>query len=329
MKKVILGGVMKCRNSLLLVILFNCFISSIFATQEDEYSYASGVNNEIEINWGFNSSGNDFLGCNLFRYDSLSTIYTQVNDTIIISSNNSFSFIDTQNINDTINYKYEIEFVWLDTSYTQSFPIFALKRIDFEVQSNEELDVILEFRKNIGYEGEIYVSWDNIVWETMAQTFINQTDTLSINPYQFQDYWGNYLLIEFRDWTLINPSIGFLKLSMNYLIEIIEGTNIEENIVYPNIKEITCLNYPNPFNPITTISFNLPNNITNPVIEIFNVKGEKVKTIPVFSHSPNHQVSVIWDGTNNYQNQVSSGIYLYQLKTDEGVLISKKMLMLK
>ncbi|MCK4694805.1 MAG: hypothetical protein KAT74_03540, partial [Candidatus Cloacimonetes bacterium] len=237
---------MKYRKNIFLIVLFNCIVSLIFALQQEEYSYASGVNNEIEINWRFNSEGNDFLGCNLFRYDSLNTVYTQVNDTIITSSDNSFSFIDTQNINDTINYKYEIEYVWIDTSYTQMCPIFALKRIDFEVQSDEELNVILEFRKNIGYVADFYVSGDNIGWEPIGQTFINQTDTLSINPYQF---WGNYFLIEFQDWSLENPFIGYLKLSMNYLIEIIEGTSIEENIAYPNIKEITCWNYPNPFNP--------------------------------------------------------------------------------
>lgn len=320
---------MKYRKIIILIILFNCIVSLIFAIQRDEYSYASGVDNEIEINWGFIGSGNDLIGCNLFRYDSLSIVYTQVNDTIIVSSDNSFSFIDTQNINDTINYKYEIEFVLVDTSYTQSFPIFALKRFDFEVQSDEELNIILEFRKEIGYDGEIYVSWDNIIWSTMSQMYINQTDTLFINPYQFQDYWGNYLLIEFQDWSLVNPYIGYLKLSMNYLIEIIEGTNIKENIVYPSINEITCVNFPNPFNPSTTINYDLPANIKNPVIEIFNIKGERVKTIPVFSHSPNNQVSVVWDGTNSYQNQVSSGIYLYHIKSDEGVLLSKKMLLLK
>jgi hypothetical protein len=84
-------------------------------------------------------------------------------------------------------------------------------------------------------------------------------------------------------------------------------------------------NYPNPFNPVTTISYDLPDNTTNPVIEIFNIKGEKIRQYSIF----NFQSSIVWDGTDNYQNQVSSGIYLYRLKSDEGVLLSKKMLLLK
>ena len=83
-------------------------------------------------------------------------------------------------------------------------------------------------------------------------------------------------------------------------------------------------NHPNPFNPVTTISYNSPVNIANPVIEIFNIKGEKIRTF-----NCQNQVPIIWDGTDNYQNQVSSGVYLYRIKSDEGVLLSKKMLLLK
>ncbi|MCK4311700.1 MAG: hypothetical protein KAW88_03080, partial [Candidatus Cloacimonetes bacterium] len=97
-------------------------------------------------------------------------------------------------------------------------------------------------------------------------------------------------------------------------------------------------NYPNPFKPSgagrspgTTISYELPVNVENPVIEIFNIKGEKIRSLCAF---PNPDLSggtrcVVWDGTDNYQNQVSSGVYLYRLKSDEGVLMSKKMLLLK
>ena len=105
------------------------------------------------------------------------------------------------------------------------------------------------------------------------------------------------------------------------------GNAIDNRITKSN--DYKLLNYPNPFNPITTISFDLPVYIANPVIEIFNVKGEKVRELPIVSPSPAHTLSVKWDGTDNYQNQVSSGVYLYRIKTDEGISISKKMLLLK
>ena len=95
------------------------------------------------------------------------------------------------------------------------------------------------------------------------------------------------------------------------------------------ITKYQLTNYPNPFNPVTTISYNLPVNVANPVIEIFNIKGEKVKSIYTFPNGSLGTRSVVWDGTDNYRNQVASGVYLYRVKSDEGVLISKKMLLLK
>ena len=101
-----------------------------------------------------------------------------------------------------------------------------------------------------------------------------------------------------------------------------DGSNIDNYIL--SIKKCKLQNYPNPFNPVTTINYDLPTIITNPVVEIFNIKGEKIRTF-----NCQNQMPIIWDGTDNFHNQVSSGIYLYRIKSDEGVLQSKKMLLLK
>ncbi|MCP4582630.1 MAG: T9SS type A sorting domain-containing protein [candidate division Zixibacteria bacterium] len=72
-------------------------------------------------------------------------------------------------------------------------------------------------------------------------------------------------------------------------------------------------NYPNPFNAQTEISFNLasPGNVE---LEIFDISGRLVRTlISAEMGSGYHQV--IWDGTNNQQTVVSSGIYFYKLST--------------
>ncbi len=102
------------------------------------------------------------------------------------------------------------------------------------------------------------------------------------------------------------------------------------------LSQINIFNYPNPFNPSgagrspsTTISYDLPVNVVNPVIEIFNIKGEKVREFPIVSPSPSHQVSVTWDGTDNYQNPVGSGMYFYRLKTDNFISKAKKMILIK
>ena len=95
------------------------------------------------------------------------------------------------------------------------------------------------------------------------------------------------------------------------------------------ISNVKLKNYPNPFNPLTTISYDLPVNISNPVIEIFNIKGEKVREFPIITPSPAHSLSVTWDGTDNYRKPVSSGVYLYRIKADDYVSKTKRMLLIK
>ena len=295
----------------------------MFAFPRTEYSYAAGVNNEIEVNWKYINEDNDFLGCNLFRYDSLSTVCTQVNDSLITSYNHVFSFTDTQSIIDTVDYQYDIEYVFSDTTDLVTDPMFALKRVEFEVQSDEEINVILEFRKNTGYLSEVYISDDNTGWDITAQICINQTDTLSINPYNSLEY----LLIYFIDYSIEYPYQGFIKLSMNYLIEIIENSYSEENNIFSGKEEITCLNYPNPFNPITTISFSIPKK-SEVNLNIYNVKGQKVKTL-LTDNVEEGDYTVIWNGDDESGKIVSSGIYFYNLIVNGKIEAVKKCLMIK
>jgi hypothetical protein len=72
-------------------------------------------------------------------------------------------------------------------------------------------------------------------------------------------------------------------------------------------------NYPNPFNPSTTISFELPR-AENAELVIYSVDGAKVATIlnEQMSEGPH---SVTWTGQNDAGQQVASGTYFYQLRT--------------
>lgn len=84
-------------------------------------------------------------------------------------------------------------------------------------------------------------------------------------------------------------------------------------------------NYPNPFNPETTISFDLaePCPVT---LKVFNIKGQKVKTLINDSIiAGNH--SIIWNGTDSNGKQVSSGVYFYRMSTPKSTLIHKMLLM--
>ena len=108
-----------------------------------------------------------------------------------------------------------------------------------------------------------------------------------------------------------------------------QSVGIENNYEF-QIPNFQLQNYPNPFNPTTTISFELNLNDTDNIkLIIYNLKGQKVKSFPVhqFTNSQVHQIT--WNGTDNNNKPVSSGIYFYQLKVDEKPVTKNKCLLLK
>ena len=99
-----------------------------------------------------------------------------------------------------------------------------------------------------------------------------------------------------------------------------------QNIIGLNQSNLNG-NYPNPFNPITTISFSISDIPSLVNIEIYNLKGQKVKTL-VNEQLAAGQHSITWNGENDSNKSVSSGIYFYKMKAGKYV-VSKKMILLK
>jgi flagellar hook assembly protein FlgD len=85
-------------------------------------------------------------------------------------------------------------------------------------------------------------------------------------------------------------------------------------------------NYPNPFNPSTTIRYALPGQ-ANVTLRIYNILGQEIRTLVNERQSAGVR-SVVWDGRNNLNQAVSSGIYIYRLQAGARVL-SKKMILLE
>jgi len=86
-------------------------------------------------------------------------------------------------------------------------------------------------------------------------------------------------------------------------------------------------NYPNPFNPTTTISFSTAEYAENAELVIFNIEGQKIKTLIDRSISSGKH-SIVWNGKDENGNQVSSGVYLYKLEAGDLQKV-KKMVLLK
>ncbi len=85
-------------------------------------------------------------------------------------------------------------------------------------------------------------------------------------------------------------------------------------------------NFPNPFNPATTIQYSLPQS-TSIELAIYNNRGQAIRTL--FSGSqPSGVHFLVWDGKNNRGQDVASGIYIYRLKSGR-FLESKKMILIR
>ncbi len=85
-------------------------------------------------------------------------------------------------------------------------------------------------------------------------------------------------------------------------------------------------NYPNPFNPSTTIEFAV-SKVGEISLAIYNVLGQKVRTLTSKVYSPG-RYKIEWNGRNGVGVSVGSGVYFYRLKAGDTVL-NKKMLLLK
>ncbi|NWF50957.1 MAG: T9SS type A sorting domain-containing protein [Ignavibacteriaceae bacterium] len=85
-------------------------------------------------------------------------------------------------------------------------------------------------------------------------------------------------------------------------------------------------NFPNPFNPSTSIQYNVPGS-ANVQLTIYDINGQKVKElINEFRNSGNYTVT--WDAKDNFGNKVSSGTYFYQVQVGNFIQ-TKKMILLK
>jgi len=107
-------------------------------------------------------------------------------------------------------------------------------------------------------------------------------------------------------------------------INVTGGTGINNDVA--SNRAILHQNIPNPFNPETSIKFNLVES-GHASLEIYNIKGQRVKTL-VNNHLSSGEYNFVWNGKDENGNQVASGLYLYTLKTQD-ISIQKKAILLK
>ncbi len=126
---------------------------------------------------------------------------------------------------------------------------------------------------------------------------------------------------------------GFYPLGDNKMVcvnrtgvEYIEYSHVGIEDDMPHATALSLSNYPNPFNPETTIRFDIPSHAQT-TLSIYNIKGQLVRTLleqPMDAGEHN----AVWNGTDNLDKPVSSGVYLYRLESGDHV-VTRRMLLIK
>jgi len=121
---------------------------------------------------------------------------------------------------------------------------------------------------------------------------------------------------------------------LNYLwnITVNDVVSAENDIVF---SAYSLQNFPNPFNPSTTITFSVTQNAMSGsdgspfvTLEIYNLKGQKIKKLEIRNLKLGIN-GVVWNGTDENDQAVSSGIYFYKLNINRKTEAVRKCLLMK
>jgi len=155
---------------------------------------------------------------------------------------------------------------------------------------------------------DIYIQAQDF-WQSSAIPIITPRTALAAVSYNREIYiFGGINDLDFEDATVLKTT--------QRLIFSNQPTNVNEivNNIQPAQYQL-LKNHPNPFNSTTTISFEVSTKGHQLQLNIFNIRGEPVRTFRLNFLSPGvHQIQ--WDGCDENRRTVESGIYLAQLKSD-------------
>ena len=108
-----------------------------------------------------------------------------------------------------------------------------------------------------------------------------------------------------------------------FSLSVVSPTSVNDNKSQLPRKSQLLQNYPNPFNPSTIINYY----VANPTfvrLEVYNMLGQKIRSLQKVFQSAG-EYSLVWNGMDDSNNSVSSGVYFYRLQADN-FIIQKKMI---
>jgi hypothetical protein len=150
-------------------------------------------------------------------------------------------------------------------------------------------------------------------------------DSIGVHVYSLgvHEHWDNEINMKYTRNLGTGNGIELYK---------VEGTDAIATHNTPNLSFELYANYPNPFNPTTTIAYTLGKKSTVEVT-IYDVQGREIRSYS-FTGQPAGYQKVVWDGKNYQGTTLTSGVYLYRVRAsslDDGKTFDKsaKMILLK
>ncbi|MCK4312933.1 MAG: T9SS type A sorting domain-containing protein, partial [Candidatus Cloacimonetes bacterium] len=125
---------------------------------------------------------------------------------------------------------------------------------------------------------------------------------------------------------IIDDLLGYNYFGYNYDIGCYEWLGVGVSNGEMEIISFSLSNYPNPFNPSTTISFSIPEESKVEII-VYNIKGQKVKIVAKNVFEKGYH-TLTWQGDDESGKTVGSGVYFYKLKAGK-FTETKKMILIK
>ena len=213
-------------------------------------------------------------------------------------------------------------------NYQGYFPVYAYQVIP-EIQNGEIWEATVWARQHYN------ITSASLYWRIFkvdgSQIDLSASETYSENWTQLSV--TDTILFEVGDSVAVvldsgvtgGPSVNWSYFDL-VEAEMIWGVGISQHEI-SQINQTKCTNFPNPFNPITTISFSVTQTLSFVTLDIYNIKGQKVKKL-VNEVLPAGEHSVFWHGKDSNGKRVSSGIYFYKLKAGDFQKV-RKMILLK
>ncbi|MFZ2323023.1 MAG: LamG-like jellyroll fold domain-containing protein [Ignavibacteriaceae bacterium] len=290
---------------------------------------------------GFNNTGT-VSGAVLTsdRWGNTASAYSfdGVNDNIKVSSSASLNFQNSI----TINFWMKVGEFYDREAYPLSHGNWenrwkvsiTNKHIRWTVKTNEgtkDLDSETELVKNIlynvtilydGNDYEIYINGELDAFTSFAGLIQTTSIDLMIGQVLPGNTQYNFKGV-LDDIRIYNYALSYS--SIQSLYDYITDVKDEQEIIPPKDFGL-AQNYPNPFNSQTNIEFKIPIN-SKVKIEIFDVLGQKIRTLLNAEKSPG-TYTVNWNGKNDFNDSVNSGIYFFKLSSEK-YSDTKKMVLLK